>query len=370
MDGHKTEAPLAEDSGWSQESTGGIKPHKLGSRRGAPPPLEPGDIEPATPRKETEDAEEEDDEELVDGRASDAPQDDMGDEVTARLQVMRLSLPDLANATGKLVNQLRNPQRGSRVYEYMLGSKRKVFLATRETYEGDSPFIDADQSGDFGQHTNMGASILGSANLASALDIVEMLQSKNEQGVLGQLIELDEFFHKLLVPSDDNAPEVDLSLDIRTLRLIETLAAKKQKGDIKPTIASIFCENFESRGKTDYPHLFMNAPRRPLGHREDDDVYDSCSDRITDIIGMTKDKRVSAVNRLRENFPQESILEELRKWLLSAYDSTVARGSSRRVSSTPKRAEDEFYDAEERPSGDDADSEVVSQIVRAESQQM
>ena len=337
------------------------------------------------------------DEEMGEGNAveendsldPDAPRDsaenEEDDEVAeARREAMRLNLPDLSRAADKLVNQVRDPKRETALYRHMLKVQRKAFFAMRETYEQPEgyPFIDSHRYDDFGQHTAEGASIVGRANLASALDIVEGLEAGtiDEGDIAARLAELDDFFHLLFKPFGDNANDIELSLNVRTLRLIETLAAQKPNAQLNPALAAVFCEPFECRGKVDYPSLLINGPHRPLGHRDGDDVDEVREERIKEIISVArKDRHASVVAQLRTVFPRDKILGELASWIIAVYDSfsphpSGGHDAGRQVGgATPVTANDEdpFEDAREEQQAttqDDSESEVETQIVRPQNQ--
>lgn len=366
---HEPEEIPGEGSGWSQESTG-IKPHWIGSRRGAPPTAPHGTSEPPTPaRPSNQDTEDDDGEGVAQATIPAASQDD--DEIVAtRCKVMRMALPNLASATDNLLNQFNSPQRGSALYQQMLQLSRDTFYIIRKPYEEPLgfPFIDIEGGslGDFGQHTHRGALTLGCANLASALNIVEMLQSGGEEKVLDRLAELDDFFYKLFVPFDNSAPDVALPLGIRALRFIETMAESSAEANFLPILASIFCEPFDTDGEdVDYPALLTKGPHRPLGGRENDEVEESLWERIKHIFKIFKShkKRPVAINKLRESFPQEMILRDVRDWILSVYNS--------QLDLLARKAEEEFHDAEELINEDYTESEAESQpIIRASDQQM
>ena len=368
-EGREPEEVLGEGTGWSQESTDSTKPHWLGSRRGAPAPAERGTSEPPTPAKAlNEDAGDDEDEEAGEENGPDASQDD--DEIAAlRHEVMRTSLPELASEAERLLNQLQSPQRGTTLYRELLNIRRKTFFITREPYEEPVgfPFIDGDQFDDFGQRTDRGASILGCTNLASALEIVETLQSETQEDILDRLEEVDDFFHRLFAPFGTHAPGVTLSLDIRTLRFIETLAKANSNVDYRAVITSIFCEPVEMGGQIDYPAVLAHGPHRALGHQEDDDVGRSLNGRIKHIVNIVKiaknPKRKDAMDQLRKSFSREKILGELRDWILTTFNS--------QPSLTAKRVEDEFHDAAEQITREDTEPAADTQpIVRATDQQM
>ena len=305
--------------------------------------------------------------EALDGEYSQEPREGEHGRVDDSMrQVMQLSLPDLAREARQLITQLEAPERQNLVWKRLCMLRRKGFYATREVYEQPPgfPFIDGQLLSDFGQRSTQGQIILGQANLASVLDIVESIQFDENFNILEGIAALDDFSHKLFSEFGDKAKNLELSLNIRTLRLIEELAAQKPKGGINALLASVLCEPIEMHGKIDYPHLFANGPFRPIGHREEDAVADACHDRIVHILQATKkDKKNNGLKALRETFPNGKILEELRDWVLKIYRQSLATVEASQFQTGPG-ALDVYYDANEQLRQEESQSQDGSTINR------
>lgn len=278
-------------------------------------------------------------------------------------QVRKLSLVDLSREATQLINQLEAAERKNPVWNRLLSMRRRTFLTIREIYEDPAgfPFIDSNRLGGFSQLTEQEHITLEQANCASGLDMIEGLQSGDDQDVLGRLRELDAFCHNLFTAED-----IDLALDLRTVRLVEELLAEKPKAKLGPIAASVFCAPVQTSGKTDYVDMLVRGDRRPLVGVDGPDVHDKCLERITKVVDIgKKDKKSNGWKLLQEEYPRDDLLGKLREWFIARHE--LSHGHALQLRSADH---DVSHDVSEQLRQEESQSQAGSQVNRFSGPQM
>lgn len=247
--------------------------------------------------------------------------DDDGRSAALR-KVMMLSLPNLRKEAEELIHHLRNLGRESEVFLMLLKPKRNAFLGYREIYSSAAHFIDWAELGALETYENWEISpnkVFAYANLASALDMIDQIQSGAKIDIL--LSELDDFLHKLFTPFGDSAESSDIALNMRTLRFVDALSrSKKTKADAYHLLATIFCEEGNPDVKVDYAHLFAHGPFKRISNQEHGEV-DHITNHVTDIISdLGKGKGAVKSELLEEKYTLDGVLNQLKKRILEVYD--------------------------------------------------
>ncbi|KAF7559499.1 hypothetical protein G7046_g4673 [Stylonectria norvegica] len=364
----------------------GMEPLKNYPRRGAPPRAESSAsiasiaTVPPRPDDETELGEEDRTQELVyedeeeDGDAISDPAEGSGDEVDlveekARRQIMVMSLPDLTRATDSLMQHIMEPNYHDAVFRGCLHMKRNALLSVREVFDEEetTPFIDwvqmIDRDNDT-QDVTFIATVTAAANIAAALDEVLILQNIEQSNPFLLLDKLNSLFPSYFITNKDDLVSPELTLDIRTWYFIETLAAQKQKIEPFPIIAAVFCEPAEG---VDLPRLFSHGPFKSLWDQSEVDYLELCSARITEIISTVKsDKKTFGLKKLKEKYPWQKLMDDLRDWLTSMYELLKAAQSISQNEGSPEITESIVGYVGDDVEESQADSASISQpIVRA-----
>lgn len=250
-----------------------------------------------------------------------------------RCQVMNSLLPDLKSATRGLKHRLSNGTYDNRVFAAVLETKRSAFRAILKAYEEPglkTPFIDFSWLEEFGQRTETDTRSVTRASMQAnqvlVLDFIRqdyMRQDEDERSsaVLSFLTALDAAFPRLLGSSRDYAHQFNLALAIRTCLFIETLAAQVDKVNVAEVMASIFCADSSNK---DYAARLISGPFKSLAgineFEEESQELEQISQR-TDYLATIalKDKKHHGVEKLRQEYPLQDLLEKVDKWCLDNY---------------------------------------------------
>ncbi|KAI5464101.1 hypothetical protein BGZ63DRAFT_421180 [Mariannaea sp. PMI_226] len=237
-----------------------------------------------------------------------------------KLKIMELSLGDLAASTGELLLYLDRPAYHSPVFRGRLKIKKRTFESVRESFaEGTAaPFIDWTETGDIWsseEEAGKAKAVMVRANIATALYQVTALQTDVELDDFPLFDRLNSCFHLFFQQPEDilHHPEVpELLLEIRTWCLIETLEELSGNPDIRKIIASVFGE---TDGKSDFESLVGGASgelgESSLKHFEE--LRLSRIEKLTLLV--EKDTKTRGVPALKEEFPLETLLDEIATWL-------------------------------------------------------
>ncbi|CAM1502116.1 Fc.00g041000.m01.CDS01 [Cosmosporella sp. VM-42] len=281
------------------------------------------------PQEEEHPAENQSGRELVQGEGGDVEfeleENEGGEDLAARYQVMKLSLPDLAKASDDLVTLLEEPRYDPQVFAGLHQLKLKTLEGFREIYEEPhtTPFVDWVQLINIYQSAEgaaPAAAIIARANIATVLDEIHEAQTEQEIDPSPLLQQLADFFPSFFINQWDSNQDPELTLDIRTVYLWYVLVREQPEVDPYEIIADIFCEPVD--GKQSYSHRFSHGPFKKLwdGEQADGDADLLCSERIKDIITAIKnEKETHGVRQLATQFPLEDMLAKLRNWLLTMY---------------------------------------------------
>lgn len=320
---------------------------------------------PPKAEEASDDKDEDEDEDEIAENESSAPvanmqeddNSDEDDEDTER-QIMSHNLLDLYKTANDLIKRLQHIDPNSRIFLAILQKKRSAFILNRDIFESSkapAPYVDwawldkLDKSAEFAK---AGKTILAFANLVTTIDAVESLRSGADIDPLPFLEQLDAAFPQLLIHPDSNNYNngySDLALGIRTVRLVETLAATKTNADPRNVIASVFCTPTTDRKKKDYAKLFSHGPFKNLGGQSNDLQDEQCADRIKEaLLAIHHDRSTFGVAQLRAKFPLSDVLDNLREWLLNMHSAVAPRLDQIREQWRFFRLEPElFLDAEE-----------------------
>ena len=264
--------------------------------------------------------------ELAQGEGGDVEFDLEGDEGDeARYQIMKLTLPDLAKASDDLMVLLKDHESryDDPVFFGLHQLKSRALEGFREIYEEPhtSPFIDWIQLINMYENTDdagPAAEIMARANIATVFDEICDVEAETEIDATPVLRKLTSFFPSFFITSGDSHQDPELTLDIRTLYLIFTLAREAREIDPFAIIADIFCEPAEG---VNYSHRFSHGPYKKLWDGDQaDDIDELCSERIKDIVSaIHKERKTHGVRQLIELFPLEDLLDKLKAWLSRMY---------------------------------------------------
>ena len=253
-----------------------------------------------------------------------------GTEVAAadvREQIMALSLPDLLKASQDLIELLKSQRSNNPVLLGRVKIRRNAFVGVREIYEDQDPlFLEVNETakqipstGTFPE-TSL---VLEHANLTTALDLAERIRTGEDKSVLEFFETLDNF--PLFFPhgAGNIQGSESLHLTIRTNFVIESLAHMSIKANAYNVVATIFCEKVEDRERAS---LLEDGPYRSLADLPESDVHHLCKNRVEEIVSIINgNKRDFGVQQLRARFPLVDLLDDFRRWVLTAYATLEAR---------------------------------------------
>lgn len=323
--------------------------------------------------QEEQEREEADDEDAADTgrqgamRFSRATVDSQDDSTEQRRELIERSLPDLTKVADSIIKFFEDDEEIRRKLwnQKLFKTRRTYFCDLRQPFEEPSgfPFVDAENL-DFMEFSGGDIKDIGYVNLATALDIVDRIQNEEEVNAREHLAQLDEFLPKLFDPFPFG-DAIDFSLNIRTLLFIRTLAEEIEgsRTPIKNTkfwdlLTAAFIDPEAIGKKPDHAGLWENGPFKPLGHAGDEDPDRSCSARVQQIFEVWRGApKTRGLDKLRDEFPFGSIIDELRDHILRVYESV-------KTGRAPGSQADQFHDA--REDVDDLESVAESQpVVRA-----
>lgn len=323
--------------------------------------------------QEEQEGEEADDEDAADTgrqgamRFSRATVDSQDDSTEQRRELIERSLPDLMKVADSMIKAFAEDEEIRRKpwNQKLFKTRRTYFCDLRQPFEEPAgfPFVDTENL-DFMDFSGGDIQDIGYVNLATALDIVDQIQSEEEVNAREHLTQLDEFLPKLFDPFAFG-DAIDHSLNIRTLLFIRTLAEEidASRTPIKNTkfwdlLTAAFIDPEAIGKKPDYAGLWENGPFKPLGHSGDEESDRSCSARVQQIYEVWRGApKTRGLAKLRDEFPFGSIIDELREHIFRVYESV-------KMGKVPGSQADQFHDA--REDVDDLESVAESQpVVRA-----
>ncbi|VUC33164.1 unnamed protein product [Clonostachys rosea] len=299
------------------------------------------------------------------------------------LRVRLSNLQGLREASDELVSAIRrHDTQNSRSTALDLDVKRRVLESRLDYYreDHDTMFIqpsliielaesDEAELGLAGEDLDI-LQVLGSANLATALKLLQRIRAGDDENVLSSLEKLDDFFDDLFAPFGEESQNLRQAINLRTIVFINKLGPITGRTKPYPVIAEVFCNAGEAEQPEDYESLFDQGPFKPLGilHREETDAI--CVERIKKIIQLLEDERKKP-GSLSRAYVTGEILQGVEDWIWEVYQANKNELSDRKAETQRvSAARDVFHDAEERPEAEDTQSTAESQpIIRLEETQ-
>ncbi|CAH0017755.1 unnamed protein product [Clonostachys rhizophaga] len=212
--------------------------------------------------------------------------------------------------------------------------------------------------------------VLGNANLATALNLLQRIRAGDDEDVLSSLEKLDDYFDQLFTPFGNESQNVRQAINLRTSVFINKLGPVTMEPEPYPVIAEVFCKADNAEHPEDYESLFEQGPFKPLAavHGEEADAV--CIERIQDIIQLLEDEREKP-GSLARAYATGEILQGVEDWIWEVYQANKNELSDRKAEAQRASASrDIFHDAEERPGAEDTQSTTESQpIIRLEESQ-
>jgi hypothetical protein len=243
-----------------------------------------------------------------------------------RQQIMALSLPDLLKASQDLMELLKSERSNNPVLLGRVKIRRIAFAGVREIYEDHDPlFLHVDDTAK--QISSAGTSletslVLEHANLTTALDLAERIRAEEDSSVLEFFETLDHF--QLFFPhgASNIQGSESLHLTLRTNFLIEALA-RASKANVYNVVGTIFCESAKDR---EWTSLLEDGPYRSLADLSESDSHHLCKTRVEEIVSIIeRNKKDFGVRQLRARFPLVDLLDDFRRWVLTAYATLEAQ---------------------------------------------
>uniref|UniRef100_A0A8H7TUG8 Myb-like domain-containing protein n=1 Tax=Bionectria ochroleuca TaxID=29856 RepID=A0A8H7TUG8_BIOOC len=212
--------------------------------------------------------------------------------------------------------------------------------------------------------------VLGNANLATAMNLLQRIRFGDDDYVLSSLEKLDDYFDELFAPFGNESQNTRQAINLRTSVFIHKLGPVTEEIEPYPVIAEVFCKAGDAENPEDYETLFEQGPFKPLGMVHGEDPNAICIERIQDIIQLLEDERKEP-GSLGRAYDTGEILQGVQDWIWEVYQANKNELSDRKAEAQQASASrDIFHDAEERPGAEDTQSTAESQpIIRLKESQ-
>ncbi|KAL6880948.1 hypothetical protein J3F83DRAFT_720408 [Trichoderma novae-zelandiae] len=246
----------------------------------------------------------------------------------AECQLRIEAIDSLARDARNVIGQLQDKSRPS--YKKVLSMKMQAFKASRGLFTPPGqpiPFVLYDWLKPEVPETTRATVPLAIklANIATALDYIESLESDGGDP-LPFLKAIDNAFPRHFAAEEDKE-NLSLSLEIRTQRAIESVAALPHGTDKRSALGWVFCETESRAAGSKYEELFQKGPFRPLAGLDPQTLIDVCSHRVLKMWMIMSDDLTRGVRNpvnlasIRDEFPLKDMLYPLRKWLMERFQS-------------------------------------------------
>lgn len=163
------------------------------------------------------------------------------------------------------------------------------------------------------------------ANIATALLQIRAIEDEGYDPV--PFLEATDTHFPQSFAADESKHFLRLSLEIRTQRAIESIAASPQAIDLRGMLGYAFCAMNAPNAPNNYNALFAYGPYKPMAGLADEELLDVCSERVKDIWQIMSEGGKRGIRTpvdmptVRAKYPLPDALELLKKWLLNRYSS-------------------------------------------------